>query len=47
MAMPSVSKNLETLCEDFALKHTVTARTVVPDKRGRLQSVPESMTTVS
>jgi hypothetical protein len=41
MAMPSVSKNLETLFEDFAL-NTVTARTVVPDKCGRLLSVLES-----
>ena len=41
MAMPSFSKNLETLCEDFAL-NTLTARTVVPDKRGRQQSVLES-----
>jgi hypothetical protein len=37
--MPSVSKNLKEICEDSALNHTATARTVFPDKREHLQSV--------
>jgi hypothetical protein len=42
MAMPSVSKNLDTLCEHSALNYNSTARTVSLDKREDLQSIRES-----
>jgi hypothetical protein len=41
VAMPSVSKNLKQTLQDPPLNHTATARTVSPDKPGRLQSVRE------
>jgi hypothetical protein len=44
IAMPSVSKNLKEIHEDFAVlvKYTATARTVSLDKHGHLQSLLES-----
>ena len=41
MAIPSVSKNLDTVREHSALNHNTTARTVSRDKREDLQCVRE------
>jgi len=42
MAMPSVSKNLNTFCEHSAFDYNTTARTVSLDKREDLLNVRES-----
>ena len=42
MATPEVSKNLKQICENFALNHAATVRTVSPDKREHLPGVRES-----
>jgi hypothetical protein len=39
MAMPSVSKNLKGICEEYILNFTATVRTVSPHKREHLRSV--------